>query len=93
MSETNTLTERLAEYSSKLNFADLPQEVVHEAKRVTVDAIGCAIGAWKEEPPVVVRDIVQHFRAEPANGWGSTVWGTRCTTTSTIRHRWPCLLQ
>ena len=39
--QSKTLAERLADYAAKLTFEQLPKEVVHEAKRVTVDAIGC----------------------------------------------------
>src|SRR3954469_2993574 len=78
MPTTNTTTplaERMADYAAKLTFEQLPKEVVHEAKRVTVDAIGCAIGAWKEDPCVAIRSVVDHFHGEA--GWGATIWGTR----------------
>ncbi len=71
MTETLTLAQRLADYSARLNFDALPEEVVHEAKRVVIDAIGCAIGAWKEEPCVAIRSVAKTISAEP----GATVWG------------------
>ena len=72
---SRSLAERLADYAGKLTFEQLPKEVVHEAKRVTVDAIGCAIGAWKEDPCVAIRSVADHFHGEA--GYGATVWGTR----------------
>jgi 2-methylcitrate dehydratase len=69
-----TLAERLADYAARLRFEDLPAEVVHEAKRVTVDALGCAIGAWKEEPCIAIRSVASDFSATKN---GSTIWGTK----------------
>ena len=45
-----TLAHQLAEYACSRNFEDLSEEVVHEVKRRVVDSLGCAVGAWKEEP-------------------------------------------
>ncbi|MGZ5117869.1 MAG: MmgE/PrpD family protein [Burkholderiales bacterium] len=43
-------TELLARYATALRFEDLPPEVVHDAKRKLIDTLGCAIGAFDEEP-------------------------------------------
>ncbi|MGH7175878.1 MAG: MmgE/PrpD family protein [Tepidisphaeraceae bacterium] len=67
------LAERMADYAQRLRFEDLPAEVVHEAKRVVVDSLGVAIGAWKEEPCVVARTVASTMSANP----GATLWGTR----------------
>jgi 2-methylcitrate dehydratase len=68
-----TLAERMTDYAQGLRFEDLPKEVVHEAKRVFIDSLGCALGAWNEEPVVVGRKVVSDFSAKN----GSTVLGTR----------------
>ena len=73
---TNTLAERMADYAQRLTFEQLPKEVVHEAKRVTVDALGCAIGAWREDPCVAIRSVSSTITGNP----GATVWGTRHVT-------------
>jgi 2-methylcitrate dehydratase PrpD len=39
------LTAALADFAARLRFADLPDEVVHEAKRALVDHVGVAIAA------------------------------------------------
>ena len=39
---TQPLANRLAEYTSTLRFEDLPQPVVHEAKRRFIDSLGTA---------------------------------------------------
>lgn len=73
-----TLAERMTEYAQQLSFDSLPAEVVHEAKRVTIDALGCALGAWNEEPVVVGRKVVSDFSAKN----GSTVLGTKMVVPS-----------
>ena len=69
---TKSLAHRLAEFTCSLNFEDLSKEVVHEVKRRIVDSIGCALGAWNEEPCVIARTVVSDFSAKH----GSTVIGT-----------------
>ena len=37
------ITQELAEFVAGIRFEDLPQDVVHESKRVLLDSIGCAL--------------------------------------------------
>src|SRR6516162_9213075 len=67
-----TLAHQLAEYTSALRFGDLSKEVVHEVKRRVIDSLGCALGAWKEEPFVIARKVAADFSAKH----GSTIFGT-----------------
>jgi 2-methylcitrate dehydratase len=46
-----TVTGRLAAFAAGLEFADLPGEVVHQAKRILLDALACALGG-RHEPDV-----------------------------------------
>jgi 2-methylcitrate dehydratase len=69
----NTLAERMAKFAVGLRYEDLPPDVVHEAKRVMIDSLGCALGAWLEEPCKVARQVASTMTAKP----GATVWGTR----------------
>ena len=39
----SSLTQELAKFAAEIKFEDLPQTVVHEAKRVLLDSIGCAL--------------------------------------------------
>lgn len=41
-----TIAEDIAGFGIGLKFSDLPGEVVHEAKRRIIDALGCAMGAY-----------------------------------------------
>jgi 2-methylcitrate dehydratase PrpD len=39
------VTQQMAEFVAKTRFEDLPPEVVHEATRLLLDTVGCALGA------------------------------------------------
>ncbi len=52
-----TIVEQLSSYTAALRYEDLPREVVHQAKRVIIDAIGCALGGYAGEPAKIARDI------------------------------------
>lgn len=42
----SSIAHQFARYALRLQCEMLPQEVVHQAKRCLLDALGCAIGAW-----------------------------------------------
>ena len=69
---TKTLAHQLAEYACSLDFEDLSKDVVHEVKRRVIDSLGCALGAWNEEPCVIARKVASDFSAKR----GSTIIGT-----------------
>jgi 2-methylcitrate dehydratase len=50
-------TSRIADYASTLAYEDLPAEVVHECKRRLVDTVGCALGAFDDEPSRIARAL------------------------------------
>lgn len=43
-------TQEVADFVARLHYNQLPAMVVAQTQRVLLDAIGCAIGAFKEEP-------------------------------------------
>jgi len=67
-----TLAHQLADYACALRFEDLSKDVVHEVKRRVIDSLGCALGAWKEEPCAIARKVASDFLAKQ----GSTIIGT-----------------
>src|SRR5438105_2727286 len=67
-----TLAHQLASYASSFRFEDLSPEVVHEVKRRVIDSLGCALGAWNEEPCVIARNVASDFSATN----GATIIGT-----------------
>jgi 2-methylcitrate dehydratase len=66
------LADRLARYCQSLRYGDLPDAVVHEAKRRVLDSLGCALGAWNAPPCRVARLIAQTVKMPH----GATLWGT-----------------
>jgi 2-methylcitrate dehydratase PrpD len=41
------ITNKLAEFAVEKQFSDLPQDVVHDTKRLTLDALACALGGHR----------------------------------------------
>ena len=54
-----TIAEDIAGFGAGLKFSDLPGEVVHEAKRRIIDALGCAMGAYNSPPLHAIRKTAQ----------------------------------
>lgn len=63
-------TQALAEFTASLRAEDLPPAVIHQACRVVLDAIGCAMAAWVEDPAKarVAREIAARYHARPGAG-------------------------
>lgn len=57
----NTLSEQLADFVTDLTFGDLPAPVVGQAKRATLDQLGCqligSILEWNQIPYCFIRDL------------------------------------
>ena len=52
-----TLVEQLSAYAAALRYEDLPAAVVHQAKRLIIDTVGCALGGAASEPARIAREI------------------------------------
>ena len=59
-------TRSIAEFATRLDYADLPAGVIHDCKRRIVDTIGCAIAAFDDEPVRIARTVA--MRASVAGG-------------------------
>lgn len=67
------LTKRFGRYAASFSFGRLPKEVVHEAKRRLIDALGCAMGALETPPAVIAHRMAEGVRGpRMASLWGST---------------------
>src|SRR5260221_2444012 len=53
-----TIVEDIARWLSQLRYEDLPENVIARAKRVTLDTLGCALGALDAEPVRSARRVV-----------------------------------
>ena len=71
------LAEQLAGYVHSTDYRAVPETVVHETKKRIVDSLGCAIGAFNEDPVKISRKVASAAR----DGLGSTLFGTRKKTT------------
>src|SRR5258708_38010079 len=60
-----TLANRLAAYSCSLQFEDLPEPVVHEAKRRFIDSLGTAVGAIDAGAYAIARRGAPHVPSPP----------------------------
>jgi 2-methylcitrate dehydratase len=77
MSSEKTLARRLGDYALGLRYEDLPSEVVRNAKRMTLDTLGCAMAAFHAEPVEIARRLAADIRATRRAG---TMLGTRDRT-------------
>jgi 2-methylcitrate dehydratase len=67
-----TIVEQLSSYAAALRFDELPGEVVHQAKRLIIDTIGCAFGGYASEPARIARDLAGTVASTtPATVFGS----------------------
>ena len=64
-------TTRLARFATETCYENLPDSVLHAAKRIILDTIGCALGAVGTTPGLAVRQVVKM-----QGGDGATVLGT-----------------
>jgi 2-methylcitrate dehydratase PrpD len=70
---TSGPTRLLAEFAAGLTIESLPQPVVAQACNVIMDTVGCALGAWRDDPEkaMIARNIALSFASRPVSG----VWG------------------
>lgn len=68
---------RLVAFAAGLRFEDLPARTVHAAKRCLVDAVGCALAAFRAPEIRSLRRLAARCRGEPP----ATVFGTGIQTT------------
>ncbi len=60
-----SVAHQFARYALALNYSLLPQEVVHQAKRCVLDALGCAIGAYEAPGRIICEDTVKELGGPP----------------------------
>lgn len=65
MSQAFNATRQLSSFAAKVRYEDLPPEVVRQASRFFLDAVGCAVAAWREDSrkAKIASDIVEDFHA------------------------------
>ena len=73
-----TLARQLAQYVSQVTFPDLPPDVVHQAERVLLDTLGCAIGGYDSE----AREAIEAYIRGAGHPPESTLFGSGLRTSS-----------
>jgi len=65
MTATPTASERLGAFAASLRFDEIPAPAQHQACRMFLDAIGCALAAWTEDrrKAAIARDLAASFGA------------------------------
>ena len=61
-----TMAEMLSDYAVSLRYEDLPNDVVHLAKRMIIDTLGCALGGYHSEPARIAREVASTVTSSPA---------------------------
>lgn len=67
-----SLIDDLAGFLTRTRFDDLPQEVMHESKRLLLDSIGCALGGLITEKGKIAVELAKKQKAREA-----TILGVR----------------
>lgn len=68
----SSIAYQFARYALRLNYGLLPQDVVHQAKRCLLDALGCALGAYDAPGRPICEAIIQELGGpEEATVFGS----------------------
>jgi 2-methylcitrate dehydratase len=62
---TRTIAERLAADAAELTFAQLPADVIRQAKRSVLDSVGIGIGGYASEPGEIVRGLIAELGGPP----------------------------
>ncbi|MFC2025523.1 MmgE/PrpD family protein [Chloroflexota bacterium] len=72
MISRKSIAYQFARYALRLNYEMLPPDVVHQAKRCLLDALGCAIGAYEAPGRPMCEDVVKELGGlEEATVFGS----------------------
>ncbi len=66
-------SESLAEYTKQISIDDLPEEVEEQVERLTLDTIGCALGAFNSPPSKKIRQVYDN---RDSGGSESTIFGS-----------------
>ena len=66
------MMQKLVDFATGAKFSDLPENAIHEVKRVVLDSIGCAINGLSIERGKIAVDLARKLGGPPE----STILGT-----------------
>ena len=68
----DTIAGYLSSYADSLRYEDIPEEALRQAKRLIVDTLGCAFGAYHGPPSRIARQMAETVTStQPATVLGS----------------------
>ena len=67
-----TVTARMARWAANLQYSDLSQDAIYQAKRFLLDSIGCALGGYQQHDVKIALEVLR----EIAGRGPATVIGT-----------------
>jgi 2-methylcitrate dehydratase len=79
-----TVAQELSAYARILRFEDLPSEVIHQTKRILIDALGCCIGAFDADASKIVRGLVEDLDGPPESTVIGTGFETSCLNAALV---------
>lgn len=70
----SSMASQIARYAVSLSYTDLPEAVIHQAKRCLLDTLGCAIGAYEAPGRPILEQVVDGLgKSDEATLFGSGV--------------------
>lgn len=66
------MTKALAEFANRINYTDLSEDVLKEAKRRVIDTLGCLLSGYDKDATVAARKLALHYQVDG----GATIIGT-----------------
>jgi len=67
-----TITAKMAQWAAKLEYKQLSQDAVYQAKRFLLDSVGCALGGFQQHDVIIALEVLK----EIAGRGPATVIGT-----------------
>jgi len=72
VAKKETITARMSKWAASLQYEQLSQDAVYQAKRFLLDSVGCALGGYQQHDVVIALEVLN----EVAGRGTSTVIGT-----------------
>ena len=63
-SSTGTVTAEMARWAAGLQFEDIPESAVREARRYLLDTLGCALGGYAQEDVEIALEVLDEIGGE-----------------------------
>ncbi len=56
-----TVTAKMARWASSLEYKDLSQDAVYQAKRFLLDSVGCALGGFQQHDVKIALEVLDEI--------------------------------